>query len=277
MFGFGQDGPYAERPAYDDLIQGASTLPFLMSRSGSVEPRYSPNALADRVVGLTAVGAILACIINRDRTGRGQRIDIPMFETMVGFVLADHLGGLSFDPPLDQGGYRRQLSSQRKPFKTSDGYVCAVIFTDAQWDRFFDLSNRPDLKSDRRFSNIGLRTENVDLLYAELERIFVSRSSAEWLRLLAEADIPAMPMHDIVGVLKDEHLQAVGFFRTVDHPTEGRVRTMRVPASWSEGLLQSSRLAPRLGEHSREILSEAGFSEEAIDWLVRNGVTADSN
>jgi formyl-CoA transferase len=277
LFGFGQDGPYAGKPAYDDLIQGAATLPSLIGLSSGGAPRYVPTALADRVVGLTAIGAILACIIDRDRTGRGQQIDVPMFETMVGFVLADHLGGLSFEPPLDRGGYARQLSPERRPFQTADGFICVVIFTDAQWQRFFDLADRPDLKTDPRFSSIASRTQFVDLLYAELRAVFSTRSTLEWRDLLEEADIPAMPLYDVQGVLADEHLSATKFFGLAEHPTEGTVRTMRVPATWSEGQLAPARLAPRLGEHGREILSEAGFSAEQIADLISAGATTVTN
>ncbi|MGY3345323.1 crotonobetainyl-CoA:carnitine CoA-transferase CaiB-like acyl-CoA transferase [Bradyrhizobium sp. USDA 4459] len=115
VFGFGQDGPYAAKPAYDDLIQGATALPALMAQTGDGVPRYVPNALVDRIVGLTAVGAICASLVHRDRTGRGQRVDIPMFETMAGFVMGDHMGGLTYEPPLDKGGYARHLSRDRRP------------------------------------------------------------------------------------------------------------------------------------------------------------------
>ena len=133
LFGFGQDGPYAARPAYDDLIQGASTLSYLIARASDGTPRFVPTAVADRIVGITAVGGILASLIARGRTGRGQRVDIPMFETMVGFVLGDHLGGLTYEPPLDGCGYARQLSPYRRPYRSKDSYICALVYNDKQW------------------------------------------------------------------------------------------------------------------------------------------------
>jgi crotonobetainyl-CoA:carnitine CoA-transferase CaiB-like acyl-CoA transferase len=271
MFGFGQDGPYAAKPAYDDLLQGASGLSHLIARAGDGTPRYVPTAMADRVVGLSAVGAILASLLHRQRTGRGQQVDIPMFETMVGFVLGDHLGGLTFEPPLDQGGYARHLSADRRPYRTSDGFISVIIYNDKQWDSFFAATGREDLRKHPMFADFAARMVNIDAVYAELGRIFETRSTAEWLKLLTEADIPTMPVHDLQGLLQDPHLVKTGFFAAADHPTEGAIRSMRVAATWSDTPAVPERLAPRLGEHSREILTEAGFSTEEIVKLEAEG------
>lgn len=273
MFGYSQDGPYAARPAYDDLIQGGATIPFLFSRVNEGQPRYVPSAIADRVVGLAAVGAILASIVERERTGLGQRVDIPMFETMVSFVLGDHMGGLTFEPPLDAGGYSRQLSPDRRPYQTKDGYVCALIYTDGHWQRFFAAIGRPEMPAaDPRFASFVSRMAHIDEVYGELTRIFLTRTSAEWLDLLEEADVPAMPMYDFQGVLQDPHLVATDFFRVVEHPSEGTIRTMAVPAKWSRSPTGPARHAPRQGEHSEEVLREAGFSPEEIADLLERGI-----
>ena len=176
VFGFGQDGPYAAKPAYDDLIQGATALPALMAQTGDGVPRYVPNALVDRIVGLTAVGAICASLVHRDRTGRGQRVDIPMFETMAGFVMGDHMGGLTYEPPLDKGGYARHLSRDRRPYKTSDGYLSVIVYNDKQWENFFKATGRDDLRADPKFATFAGRAANIDVVYAELARIFETRS-----------------------------------------------------------------------------------------------------
>jgi crotonobetainyl-CoA:carnitine CoA-transferase CaiB-like acyl-CoA transferase len=276
VFGFGQDGPYAAKPAYDDLIQGATGLPALMAQTGDGTPRYVPNALVDRIVGLTAVGAICASLVDRERTGRGQRVDIPMFETMAAFVMGDHMGGLTYEPPLDKGGYARHLSRDRRPYKTSDGYLSVIVYNDKQWESFFKATGRDDLRGDPRFATFAARAVNIDLVYGELARIFETRSTAEWIELLNKADIPVMPMHDLQGILNDEHLVATGFFPVVQHPTEGPIRNMKVSANWSETKAEPVRLAPRLNEHGAEVLLEAGFSREHIETMIRDGVTKPS-
>jgi len=273
VFGFGQDGPYATKPAYDDLIQGATGLPTLMAQTSDGTPRYVPNALVDRIVGLTAVGAICASLLHRDRSGRGQRLDIPMFETMTSFVMGDHMGGLTYDPPLDKGGYARHLSRDRRPYKTSDGYICVIVYNDKQWHSFFDATGRDDLRSNPKFATFSGRATNIDEVYAELARIFETRTTADWLALLTRADVPVMPMYDLESILDDPHLVATGYFPIVEHPTEGAIRSMKVSAAWSETPVETVRLAPRLNEHGEEILREAGFSREEIATLVRDGVT----
>lgn len=272
LFGFGQDGPYAARPAYDDLIQGAATLPHLIARAAGGPPRYVPTAMADRIVGQTAVGAILASLLARARTGRGDRVDIPMFETMVAFVLGDHMGGLTYEPPLDGGGYARQLSPERRPYRTRDGYICALVYNDKQWEGFLRAIGRESIAvEDERFATFANRSRNIDFVYGWLSRIFEERTTAEWMRLLEEADVPFMPMHDLQSVQDDPHLEAVGFFPLVEHPSEGPIRSMRLPTRWTHNVPEAPRLAPRLGEHTVEVLREAGFARSDIEALLAAG------
>src|SRR5882757_9306491 len=273
VFGFGQDGPYAAKPAYDDLIQGATALPALMAQTSDGVPRYVPNALVDRIVGLTAVGAICASLVHRERTGRGQRVDIPMFETMAGFVMGDHMGGLTYEPPLDRGGYARHLSPDRRPYKTADGYICVIIYNDKQWQNFFSATGREDLRADPTFATFAGRAVNINMVYAELARILETRTTAEWTEILDKADVPVMPMHDLESLLQDPHIVATNFFPVTDHPTEGRIRNMKVSTKWSDTPVEVKRLAPRLSEHGAEILQEAGFAPDEIAALVRGGVT----
>jgi crotonobetainyl-CoA:carnitine CoA-transferase CaiB-like acyl-CoA transferase len=273
VFGFGQDGPYAAKPAYDDLIQGGSALAHLMAIGGDGTPRYVPNALVDRIVGTHAVGAVLASLVHRERSGRGQRVDIPMLETMAGFVMGDHMGGLTYEPPLDKGGYARHLSPDRRPYQTSDGFICVIVYNDKQWESFFKATGRDDLRANPKFSTFAARAQNIDVVYAELARILKERTTAEWTDLLDKADIPTLPMHSLESILTDPHLAATDFFPVVEHPSEGAIRSMRVSATWSDTPAEPTRLAPRLGEHSREILQEAGFSREEIAALLRDGVT----
>lgn len=272
LFGFGQDGPYAARPAYDDLIQGASTLSHLIAHASGGIPRYVPTAMADRIVGLTGVGAILASLHARNRTGQGDRVDIPMFETMVSFVLGDHMGGLTFDPPLDGGGYARQLSPERRPYQTRDGHVCALVYTDKQWQDFLSAIGRESLmQEDPRFATYGSRSRNIDHVYGALAGIFLERTTAEWLELLERADVPSMPMHSLTSVLDDPHLAATGFFSTVEHATEGTIRSMRYPVTWQKSRPGVARTAPTLGQHTREVLGEMGYAPEQIDAMLAAG------
>ncbi|MGJ7497396.1 CaiB/BaiF CoA transferase family protein [Variovorax sp. RT4R15] len=274
LFGFGQDGPYAARPAYDDLIQGGATLPHLIARASGGIPRYVPTALADRIVGQTAVGGILASLLARQRTGRGDRVDVPMFETMVAFVLGDHLGGLTFEPPLDAGGYARQLSPERRPYRTSDGYICALVYNDKHWHSFLGAVGREALLQDERFATYAARSRHIDFVYGALGAIFEEKSTAAWIEILEQADVPFMPMHDLQSVLHDPHLKATGFFSTVEHPSEGPIRTMRMPMTWQHSTPDVARAAPRQGEHTREILQQAGYAADEIDALMAAGTAA---
>jgi crotonobetainyl-CoA:carnitine CoA-transferase CaiB-like acyl-CoA transferase len=274
VFGYGQNGPYAAKPAYDDLIQGASTIPTLLAAAGDGTPRYVPITMADRVVGLMAVNAIMGGLMHQQRTGVGQRVDVPMFECMTDFVLIDHLGGLTYDPPLDHGGYTRLLSRYRRPYQTSDGYLCVLIYNDKQWKSFFEAIGREDFLQQPRFANHAARTAHINEIYEEMGRIFLTRTTAEWRALLETADIPVMPMHTLETVLDDPHLNAVGFFKTVEHPVEGRIRQMQVPSTWSVSQPAPGGPAPTLGEHGRQILEDAGFTADEIEQLAtQNAVT----
>lgn len=271
LVGYDQTGPYADRPAYDDLIQGGSCIAHGFVRAGG-QPSYVPAAVADRIVGMAGVNAILAAVIERMRSGQGQKIEIPMFETMVSMIMGDHMGGLTFDPPLDQGGYARHLSPDRRPYQTQDGYVCALIYTDGHWQRFFDAIGRGEVfTTDDRFSSFTNRMANIDFVYSELGKIIRTKTTAEWLDIFERADVPAMPMHSYESVMQDPHLVATGFFDTIEHPSEGTLRQMAVPVSFSRTPVKPSRPAPRLGEHGAEILAEAGFSDDDIAQMQQNG------
>jgi crotonobetainyl-CoA:carnitine CoA-transferase CaiB-like acyl-CoA transferase len=270
LVGFGEGGPYAGKSAYDDMIQGASSLPSLAARATG-EPRYAPSAMADRIAGMTAVYAVLAAIYSRERTGRGQELSVPMFERMVEFVLSDHMYGWTFDPPIGGTGYPRQLAPERRPYRTKDGYVCAMPYLDKHWRSFFDMAGHPELKDDPRFASLAARTENIAKLYEILAEALPALTTAQWMAKFEAADIPSMPLHTPESVMSDPHLEATGFFQMVEHPTEGRIRTMAVPVKCQGTPTRITREAPRLGEHGAEILEELGYSNEAIESLVASG------
>jgi crotonobetainyl-CoA:carnitine CoA-transferase CaiB-like acyl-CoA transferase len=271
LVGAGQDGPYAERAVFDDLIQGASGLASLESRMGG-EPRYAPAWIADQSVGLVAVYSVLAALLHRERTGVGQAIEVPMFEVMTQFVMTPHLYCQTFQPPIGEAGYTRLF--ERRPYKTLDGYICASPYNEEQWKRFFDLAGRPELKTDPRFMDREGIAKHIGELYQLFADTIAKRTTAEWLTLMNEIDIPSMPLHTPETVQEDSHLLATGFFQDVEHPTEGRIRTMAVPTRWSKSRPAPDRQAPLLGQHSIEILLEAGYAQREIDDLLVNNVTA---
>ncbi len=268
MVGYGSGGRYAGRPAYDDLIQAASAIPMLLQRSTG-EPRFIPMAAIDRIVGGAAANALLAGLLARARTGIGQCIEVPMFETMAQFVLSEHMQGTTFDPPTSPPGYPRTLSRSRKPYATRDGFLAVLPYNDGQWRRFFEAVGKGHiLRDDPRFADIGARTANIDSLYDMIGEEVKHRTTAEWLKLLQENDIPCMVPHTIETLMEDPHLHDRGFFVYQDHPSEGRIRTMREPSTWSETVPPSGRFAPRLGQHTREILAEAGYSPAEVDAMI---------
>mgnify|MGYP000007252473 FL=1 len=274
LFGYGQNGPYAKKPAFDDLIQGAVAVPSLAHMADGSDPTYAPTAIVDRGVGLWAVGQIMGALFHRTKTGVGQSIDMPMFEMMASFVLADHMAGHTFEPAEGPIGYARMLNPDRRPYRTKDNYVCVMVYTDKHWRSFFKALGRDgEMESDPRFASMTTRTENIAEIYAELAELLKTRTTAEWLQLFDDADIPAMPLNTPDDLVNDPHLKAVGFFNEVDHPTEGKLRDMAVPAYWSETQPGPTRHAPCLGEHSTEILSEIGYSEEQISKMLEAGVT----
>lgn len=272
LVGFGQDGPYAADPAYDDLIQGLTGLPNMLVAAGSGHPHYVPLALNDRAVGLHAGLALLAAIRHRDVTGEGQKIEVPMFETMVEFVMGDHMGGLAFDPPQGPPGYTRSLNADRRPYRTSDGYVCNIIYTDKQWRAFAEIIGQPDLlETDPRFASLGARTVNAAAVYDFIGRLMPGKSTQEWISLLKAADIPVTPLHTLDTIMDDPHLAATGFFKRYDHPSEGKLVGTKVPTRWSSARRDEHLPAPQLGESSIEILREAGLESGEIERLIAAG------
>jgi crotonobetainyl-CoA:carnitine CoA-transferase CaiB-like acyl-CoA transferase len=278
LIGYDQRGPYAARPAYDDLIQGAIGLPSLMHQAGGSRPTYAPLTIADYFCGVTGVSAILGAVVHRERTGRGQEITVPMFETMAQLMLSVHMGGRTFEPAIGPPGYARLLAPQRRPYRTRDGYVCALLYTDKHCEAFFRAVGRPELfTQDPRFANITERTRNIEALYELVEAQMAERTTAEWLELLDGADIPVMRLHDLDSLIDDEHLRQVGLLQEVDHPTEGRLRSVNVPTLWSDSQPGQTRHVPVLGEHSVEVLRESGLSEDAIGLLLKSGGTLDGS
>jgi len=246
--GFGQDGPYAERPAFDDIIQAMSGIADLQGRNTG-EPSYVSTIMADKVAGLTLAYSIPMALYEREKSGRGQAIEVPMFETLVSFCMIEHMGGKVFDPPLGPVGYGRVLSPHRKPYRTRDGFASVVPYTDAQWQRFFALSGHPELAADARFMSARARSTNFDALYGFLSEIVLLRTTDEWIKLLQPADIPVAAVISPEELLEDEHLKQTGFFVKREHPTEGTVRLMNIPTKFSRTPGRIAKLPPRQDPH----------------------------
>jgi crotonobetainyl-CoA:carnitine CoA-transferase CaiB-like acyl-CoA transferase len=273
-YGFRQNGRYAAKPAYDDLIQGMVALPSIVEAAGADRPRFIPSTVADRITGLNAVNAVTTALFYRERSGYGQAVEVPMFETLAEFVLSDHMAGKTFEPPIGPMGYSRLLAAHRNPYATRDGYLCLLIYNDKQWLNFFSLIGRLDLlDTDPRFATQASRSEHIAEVYAFVATHIATRTSAEWLAALTAADIPVMPLSSLEDLLVDPHLNDTGFFSLSNHPTQGKVRSMSVPSTWSKSTTDGPRPAPRLGEHSRELLRLAGYGDDAIDSMIARGVT----
>ena len=272
VHGFRMDGPYHGRPAYDDVIQGLSGSADLMARLVD-EPRYMPTIMADKTCGLVTVNAILAALYEREQSGEGQFVEIPMLETMVAFNMADHIFGHAFEPPEGPMGYSRVLTPSRRPYKTLDGYICLLAYTDPQWERFWAEVGVPELKDDPRFDSLASRADNIEAVYSLAGEYIATRNTAEWLEVLPRLEIPCGEIVELESLPDDPHLQAVEFFRSEDHPTEGKITIPDIAVQFGRTPGSIDRLQPKLGEHSIEILREAGYSDADIENLRATGAT----
>lgn len=269
---FGTDGRYANRPAYDPIIQSLSGVAATFHRATG-EPRFVPMVMTDHITGLVAAQAIGFALYRRERTGggRGEAIEVPMFETMAAFVAAEHLGAATFDPPEGPAGDNRLLSAEYRPLPTKDGYVTVAPNTNAQAFAFFDAIGRPELKADPRFATPTARTDNAAAYFDVRVAGLRQRTTAEWLDVFSALDVPAARYNTIEDLLADPHLGDTGFWQGEDHPTEGRLRRTRPATRFGGGMREEVLPAPRLGQHTREVLAEAGFGEAEIARMLQSG------
>jgi crotonobetainyl-CoA:carnitine CoA-transferase CaiB-like acyl-CoA transferase len=272
IHGYRSGGPYSGQPAYDDVIQGQSGVAALMAEIAG-EPRYAPTILADKTTASVLVGAVAAALYAREKTGRGQFVEVPMFETMVGFVLAEHLFGHCFAPPLGKLGYTRVMGPWRRPYKTKDGYLCMMAYTERHWRKFWTMVGRPQVCDDPRFNSIATRSHNVVALYELAGACLADKTTDQWLGLLRDLEIPAARMSSLDALIDDPQLDAGGFFKHATHPSEGEIAFTDLPVRFGDDTTSAERLQPRLGEHSIEVLREAGLSLTEIDALVASGAT----
>jgi crotonobetainyl-CoA:carnitine CoA-transferase CaiB-like acyl-CoA transferase len=270
LHGYLNGGPYSGRPAYDDVIQGQSGIASLMTGVAG-EPRYVPLIIADKTCALAASNAITAALLARERTGRGQFVEIPMFETMAFFILAEHLYGHTFVPPEAPLGYSRLLAPWRRPYRTKDGHICMLAYTDPQWQKFWETVGKPELQQDPRFVNLAKRSQNIAELYRIAGESLLGKTTDAWLEIFQGLDIPSARIASLDEVFNDPHLAAVGLFQQATHPTEGEIVMTQLPLRFSDTKVSIDRMQPKFGEHSREILREVGYSDGDVRALFESG------
>ena len=255
--GFGQDGPYADLQAYDDVIQAATGTATLLPRvDGDPRPRYLPSLLADKVAGLHAGYAALAALYHRERGGAGQLVEVPMFEAFTSFMMLEHLGGQTFDPPVGDVGYPRQLDPVRQPFPTSDGYISIVIYAADAWDRVFALLGDAAFIAQERFNKPGGRGRHQTELYQHLAALTPRMTTAELLKRCHEQQLPAHAVCDLAEVIDDPHLAATGFFRRRVHPSEGAYLEQAAPVRFSGCPAPERVMPPQLDADGAAIRAE---------------------
>lgn len=255
--GFSQDGPWADWPAYDDVIQAATgTTSLLPKVDGDAAPRYFPSLIADKVSGTYGAQALLAALVHKLRTGEGQHVEVPMLDCFANFMLTEHLQDQVFEPPLGPPGYPRQLDPKRQPFPTKDGHIVIVPYTDAKIVTLFGLLGDPGFLENEPFNTPMGRFQNMTSIYGRIGELTPQKTSADWIAVLRENDFPVMPTADLSEVIDNAHLKATGFFQMLDHPTEGTIRQMRQPVRYSADPDRHIGFAPTLGQHTDEIKRE---------------------
>lgn len=275
LVGFGQDGPYAKRPAYDDVIQGLSGMAAMQGgREGA--PRFVNASVCDKIGSQFAVHSTIAALFHRERTGEGQLVEVPMLESLVGFNLVEHNAGHSFEPDLGPAGYERSMVEYRRPYETADGYVCVLPYTTKQWRAFFALMEKPELRDDPRVTDAKLRSEKIGELYEMVAQCVRDWTTEDLLAAMEQADIPHGRATPLGELAEDPHLQAVGLFRHYEHPTEGRIRLAAMGVKFSQTPTEIRSLPAALGEHSVEVLREAGYSPQEIERMLADGAVVAS-
>jgi crotonobetainyl-CoA:carnitine CoA-transferase CaiB-like acyl-CoA transferase len=270
LYGFARSGPYRDYPAYDDIVQAASGIVDLQARLSGGEPTYAATVIADKVAGLTGAYSVIAALYAREKTGIGQEIEVPMFETLVSFAMVEHLCGSLFVPPQGPPEYPRATSEARRPYRTADGYIGVMIYNDKHWRAFFDALGNPEWSQDAMFASMRSRTQNIGTVLAKVAEVIETRTTEEWVELFRQAHIPATAIKSLTDLLDDPHLVETGFWQERETP-EGTLRFPGIPTTFSETPGAIGDPGPALGGESLDVLREAGFSAEEIADLQARG------
>lgn len=262
--GFGQNGPWAARPAFDEIIQAASGFASAMGTDD--EPAFVPSLVGDKLCGMALTSAVTAALLHRERTGEGQMVEVPMLETLAAFNSIEMFGGLAFVPPIGPSGYNRMKA--RKPVRTKDGWLTMLPYSGDNWCAFFEAVGRPECIEEFQVRDPVARARNIDRIYDRMREIAPTRTTKEWEDLLLSIDVPHTAFARLSEIAEQPHLKAVGMFPEIEHPTEGTIRQARPPARFSESPASIHRMPPGLGQHTRELLASLGYSDADIDGLI---------
>ena len=268
--GFGQDGPWRARPAFDEIIQAASGFASAMGTDD--EPAFVPSLIGDKICGMALTSAVTAALLHRERTGEGQMVEVPMLETLAAFNSIEMFGGIAFVPPVGPAGYKRMKA--RRPVKTKDGWLTMLPYSGDNWCAFFEAVGHPECIEEFQVRDPVARARNIDRIYDRMREIAPRKTTAEWEELLLSIDVPHTAFAKLSEVTEQPHLKAVELFQEVQHPTEGTLHQARPPARFSASPASVRRLAPRLGEHTREVLRGVGYHEAEIEGLVERKAVA---
>jgi crotonobetainyl-CoA:carnitine CoA-transferase CaiB-like acyl-CoA transferase len=268
--GFGQDGPWRARPAFDEIIQAASGFASAMGTDD--EPAFVPSLIGDKICGMALSGAVTAALLHRERTGEGQMVEVPMLETLAAFNSIEMFGGMAFVPPIGPSGYKRMKA--RRPVRTKDGWLTMLPYSGANWCAFFEAVGHPDCIAEFQVRDPVARARNIDRIYDRMRDIAPTRTTAEWEELLLSIDVPHTAFAKLTEIAEQPHLKAVEMFREIDHPTEGKILQARPPARFSESPAGIHRLPPGLGQHTREVLREVGYSDQEVEGMVERKAVA---
>jgi crotonobetainyl-CoA:carnitine CoA-transferase CaiB-like acyl-CoA transferase len=256
--GWPTDSPEGDRPAYDDIIQSATGVADLMERTTGVTGLF-PSIIADKICGQTIASSIIAALFYREKTGVGQRVEVPMYETMLAFQLVEHLSGATTEPPLSPPGYARIVTPQRGPKRAKDGWITLLPYDTKHWEALLAVEGRESELTDPRFATAPARAIHADALYSLLSEIISTRTVAEWIEICASIGVSAEPVRSLTDAI--ESSLKSGGIRIAEHPITGAYRQV-LPAVRFDATPQNiTRHAPLIGEHTQQILEELRLSE----------------